>query len=198
MRELGIASVRTTAKKTWATLQPRKNIVRRQFQTSEPNLVWVSDVTCFKISGHYYYICVIIDLFSRMVVAHKVSRKNSTQLITSTFKMAYAARRPDNHLVFHSDQGSQYTSDTFRKLLLRCSVTQSFSRSGSPYDNAVSESFFSSFKKEELYRREYRSESAFRQATDSYVAFFNSQRPHRTLNNLTPQQVEDKYKTKPH
>lgn len=198
MRELGIASVRTNAKKNWVALQPKKNIVRRQFQADAPNLIWVSDVTCFKINGHYYFVCVIIDLFSRMVIAYKVSRKNSTQLITSTFKTAYAKRNPKNGLVFHSDQGSQYTSNAFRKLLSKRSVTQSFSHPGSPHDNAVAESFFSSFKKEELYRRDYHSESDFRHAVDSYVSYYNEKRPHRTLGNLTPKQVEAKYVKRPH
>ena len=138
------------------------------------------------------YTCVILDLFSRKVVAYKISKKNSTQLITSTFKMAWEQRSPKAGLIFHSDRGSQYTSHRFQQLLRECSVIQSFSSSGKPHDNAVAESFFATFKKEELYRKDYTSETDFKRGVDSYIQFYNCQRPHRTLRNQTPCQAEEK------
>ena len=77
---------------------------------------------------------------------------------------------------------------------------QSFSSTGRPHDNAVAESFFASFKKEELYRKDYHSETAFMSGVDSYIAFYNNQRPHQTLRNLTPCQAEDAFRkvTEPH
>ena len=165
MREMGLISVRTTAKQDYLKLrepEKRKNVLRQQFHAGKPNQIWVSDVTCFKLEGHYLYICVILDLFSRKVISYKISKKNSTQLITSTFKMAWEQRSPEAGSIFHSDRGSQYTSHRFQQLLHERSVVQSFSNSGKPHDNAVAESFFASFKKEELYRKNYTSEADFK------------------------------------
>ena len=195
MREMGLISVRTTAKQDYLKFrepEKKKNVLRQQFHAGKPNQIWVSDVTCFKLEDHYLYTCVILDLFSRKVIAYKISKKNSTQLITSTFKMAWEQRSPEAGLIFHSDRGSQYTSHRFQQLLHERSVVQSFSNSGKPHDNAVAESFFASFKKEELYRKNYTSEADFKRRVDSYIEFYNCRRPHRTLRNQTPCQVEEK------
>jgi transposase InsO family protein len=103
---------------------------------------------------------------------------------------AYKVRNPDKGLIFHTDRGSNYRSHTFCKCLILLGVEQSLSRSSMPYDNAVAESFFASMKKEELYRRKYRSEKEFRQAVDDYMLFYNTKRPHQTLKYKTPEQAE--------
>ena len=103
MYEMGLSSVRTTSKQEYLRLREperKKNILRQQFSAQQPNQRWVSDVTCFKLGDHYFYICVIIDLFSRKVIAQKISKKNSTQLITATFKMAHEERHPRLVLFF--------------------------------------------------------------------------------------------------
>lgn len=196
MQEMGLISVRSISKRDYLSAcepKPKQNILQQQFSASRPNQVWVSDVTCFKLKGNYFYICVIIDLFSRKVIAWKISKKNSTQLITSTFRAAVEQRRPEEGLIFHSDRGSQYTSHRFQQLLRESKVSQSFSNSGRPHDNAVAESFFATLKREELYRKDYTSEIDFRKSIDEYIQFYNSRRPHRTLKNLTPDQKEDNY-----
>ena len=193
MAEMGLSSVRTTAKRDYlnqATREKKKDMVRQQFHADRPNQIWVNDVTYFKLGQNHFYVCVIIDLSSRKVISYKISKKNSTQLITSTFKMACDTRQPDPGLIFHSDRGSQYTSHRFLQLLHEHGMIQSFSNSGRPHDNAVAESFFASFKREELYRKNYSSEKEFKQGVDSYITFYNQQRPHRTLKNKTPNQVE--------
>ena len=138
----------------------------------------------------YFYVCVILDLFSRKVVAHRVSPKNSTYLVTSTFRQAYRNRNEPRQLMFHSDQGPQYTSNTFRKLLRMNKVVQSFSKSGRPHDNAVAESFFASMKRQEIYRTQYHSERQFMRSVDTYIEFYNTKRPHSTLNYKTPDGLE--------
>lgn len=168
----------------------RATKVQRQFKADEPNRVWVSDVTCFKINDKYLYVCAILDLFSRRVIAYRVSPKNSTYLITSTFRQAYQNRNAPQSLMFHSDQGAQYTSMTFRKLLRMNKVVQSFSAPGQPHDNAVMESFFSFMKREEIYRTQYKSEQQFEKSIENYIEFYNTQRPHSTLNYKTPDQFE--------
>lgn len=183
----------TTAKRDYlnqATREKKKDMVRQPFHADRPNQIWVSDVTYFKLGQNHFYVCVIIDLSSRKVISYKISKKNSTQLITSTLKIACDTRQPDPGLIFHSDRGSQYTSHRFLQLLHEHGMIQSFSNSGRPHDNAVAESFFASFKREELYRKNYSSEKEFKQGVDSYITFYNQQRPYRTLKNKTPNQVE--------
>ena len=107
--------------------------------------------------------------------------------------MAYDARMPGENLIFHSDQGSQYTSQAFRQLLKKLKITQSFSNAGTPHDNAVMESSFAVFKKEEFYRSAYRSESELRKKVDEYIAFYNQKRPHTTLNLQTPERYENAF-----
>ena len=96
-------------------------------------------------------------------------------------------------LTFHSDRGKQYTSATFTALLQKCGVKQSFSATERPHDNAVAETFFASFKKEEAYRREYTSEQSYRKSVDQYIRFYNELRPHRTLKYKTLQAFEEAY-----
>lgn len=114
-------------------------------------------------------------------------------MVTSTFRQAYENRGRPQGLMFHSDRGAQYISDTFRLLLRDYGVTQSFSNSGKPYDNAVIESFFSTFKKEEAYRRNYRSENEFKKSVDEYIVFYNERRPHNTLAFKSPNRFEELY-----
>lgn len=192
MSELGLQSVSSTSKKTYQKWQrgENRNILQQQFHPDAPNRVWVSDITAFKFHDHYYYICAILDLFARKVISYRVSKKNSTQLVTFTFRRAYLERNPDHGLIFHSDRGAQYTSFSFEKLLQDNQVLQSFSRSGRPHDNAVMESFFSYLKKEELYRYRYSSETEFLKGIDKYIAFYNERRPHSSIHYKTPDAAE--------
>lgn len=197
MRDLGLCSIRNQSKSTYEFLNKKpKNIVQQQFNASAPNLTWVSDVTCFKYNGHWMYICAIIDLHSRLVVGYHIGKRNSSQLLGAALRKAYDLRKPDAGLVFHSDRGTQYRSHAFREKLEKHGMVQSLSRPGNPHDNAVIESFFSSMKQEELYRREYTSEYAFREGVAKYIDFYNNRRPHSTMNHKSPAQVEQAYYAK--
>jgi len=133
-----------------------QNILNRDFTASCHNEKWVSDVTYFHLKNKCYYICVILDLFSRKVISYAISNKNSTQLTKSTFIRACTERLPDEGLIFHSDNGSNYISKSFMKCLKEHNVIQSFSEAGVPYDNSVCEAFFKNMKAEELYRNTIR------------------------------------------
>ncbi len=194
MREMGLFSIRQDAKKIYDKDQRLlKNHLNQQFTVERPNEVWVSDVTYFRLNNINYYICVIIDLFSRMVIGYRVSRNNSTQLVKSTFKTAFERRQPTEPLIFHTDRGANYRSKTFCAFLHSLGVKQSFSKTHCPYDNSVMESFFSSFKREELYRTKYRSEYEFRTAVDKYMVFYNEERPHAKNRYQTPLRKEQDY-----
>lgn len=193
MRELDLFSIRSDAKRSYLKQQEsqRKNLVQQNFTTDNPNQIWVSDITHFKINNYALYLCVIIDLFSRKVVSYNVSKNQSTHLVTSTFKSAFEKRGKPDNLIFHSDRGGQYVSGAFTKLLRDHKVKQSFSASRKPHDNAVAETFFATFKKEEAYRRIYSSEQDYRNSVDRYIEFYNEKRPHRSLAYKTPVRFEE-------
>ena len=130
------------------------------------------------------------------MISYKVGKKNSTQLVKSTFQQAYSYRQPPADLIFHTDRGFNYTSKTIDDGLKALNVTHSFSRPYVPYDNSVMESFFSSMKREELYRTKYKSKKEFRDAVDRYIIFYNTKRPHKKLQYKTPEQKEMEYALK--
>lgn len=194
MHKNGWFSIRGGAKALYEMNQKRKeSILKQQFTVSRPNEVWVSDVTYYTYNQMRYYICVVIDLFARKVVAWKISKKNSTQLTKKTFMQAYSSREITDDLLFHSDQGSNFVSKTFMNYLKGLNVKQSFSKPGRPYDNSVCESFFSNFKQEELYRHEYKTAEDLKRSINKYMVFYNNERPHSVIRYQTPNKAEAKY-----
>lgn len=194
MREMDLQSIRIGSKKRhYDETRKCQNIVKRNFTAEHPNQIWVSDVTYYRFDEMQYFICVIMDLYARRVIAYKVGYSNNTHLVKETFRMAYESRKPEPGLIFHTDQGGNYRSRAFGDYLKAREVTQSFSKPGVPYDNSVVETFFASMKREELYRYKYRSEREFRAAVDRYIDFYNTQRPHKTLHYKTPQAKEESY-----
>ena len=170
------------------------NKLEQQFNQKAPNLVWVSDITYIRVAGFWCYLCVILDLYSRKVIAWDFATKQDADLVIKVFKRAYALRGEPQGLMFHSDRGTQYTSFSFRQLLDSLNVVQSFSKKGYPYDNAVMECFFKYLKKEETNRRNYHNQDELRRSLFTYIdGFYNSRRPHGSLSYLTPNQMEDKY-----
>ena len=120
------------------------NRLQRNFITKAPNMVWASDITYARVGHDFLYLCVVIDLYARKVVSFSISEYIDKNLVTEAFESAYKSRQCPKALLFHSDQGTQYTAFDFRKKLREYGVTQSFSAPGNPYDNAVIESFFAS------------------------------------------------------
>lgn len=194
MHQKGLFAIRTSSKTLYDQEQKRKkNIVKQNFTVKKPNEVWVSDVTYYKFNNMIFYICVIIDLYARKVIAYNISNSNNTRLVKRTLKEAYEERKPDDGLIFHSDNGSNYTSKSFMKYLNELNITQSFSRPHIPYDNSVVESFFKYLKAEELYRTKYKSEREFKESLAKYMTFYNTERPHTIIKYWTPDKWESKY-----
>jgi len=171
----------------------KENHLQQQFAQIAPNRAWVSDITYINVNNILYSICIIIDLFSRKVIAYTVSENNGVALIMETWEKAHSCRRIMPGLIFHSDQGVQYMSYDFKRLLKNCSVTPSLSRAGFPYDNAVVESFNACLKSEELNRYCYTSFGDLKKSVNEYIEFYNNTRPHQYLKYKTPQAVEDVY-----
>ena len=194
MHENGWFSIRRSAKTLYLQEQQRKqNILNQEFHATRPNEIWISDITYFSVKDRNYYICIIMDLYARKIIACKISQKNSTQFTKATFNMAYENRKPTETLLFHSDQGCNYTSKGFMNHLRSLGIKQSFSRKATPYDNSVMESFFANMKQEELYRTKDRSEKEFKEAIVTYIEFYNNMRPHSILRYRTPNTVEEEY-----
>lgn len=169
------------------------NKLKRLFNQDAPYKYWASDITEIRVGRNKFYLCAILDLFSRKVIAYRLSSQNNTQLTINTFKDAFESRNRPNDLSFHSDQGSNYTAYEFRDLLHSLKVNQSFSKAGNPYDNACMESFFSSFKREEYNSKVYEYFDELEVSVDSFIKYYNEYRPHQTLKNKTPNQFEEEY-----
>lgn len=175
----------------------KKNVLNRKFDMDKPNQAWVSDVTYLQIDENRpkcYFLCVIMDLYSRKIIAHSVGESNSKRLINLTLKKAVEVRGVHKDLVFHSDRGSNYTSKSFGDLINEDGFIQSFSKPGTPYDNAVIESFFQNFKIECFnHYFNIKSKKELINIVDEYVNFYNIKRSHSYLNYMSPDQCEERY-----
>ena len=168
-----------------------ENLLDQRFDQPAPNMVWVGDFTYIRVADRFYYICAIIDLFSRKVIAYKVSPKIDRFLAIETLNAAIVGRGNPSGVMFHSDQGSQFTSADFRKEIDKYNMVQSFSKKGHPYDNAVMECFFKYLKKEETNRRHYSSLEELKISLFKYInGFYNSIRPHSHNSGLSPNHKE--------
>lgn len=107
-----------------------ENVLNQDFRQNAPNLVWCGDITYLRVQNKFFYLCVVIDLFSRKIISYKLSSKATAQLAADTFWEAYSKRGYPQGLMFHSDRGVQYTAAAFRKVLDNCHVVQSFSAKG--------------------------------------------------------------------
>jgi len=162
------------------------NVLDRQFEVDSPNEVWVSDITYIDTNQGWLYLCVFIDLYSRMVVGWSMSDRMTADLVVSAFEMG-VDNQGDAPIVAHSDRGSQYASDLYTKLLGDYGCIQSMSRKGNCWDNAVSESFFGTLKSERIYRDHYETRIHASMAVFEYIEiFYNKLRLHSVLDYLTP------------
>jgi putative transposase len=136
-------------------------------------------------------VAVVLDLFSRLIVGWSMSASMTAQLVTDALIMAIWRRGKPDALLHHSDQGSQYSSKQFQRLLAEKGITCSMSRSGNVWDNAAMESFFSSLKTERTARKTYRTHDQAKADVFDYVErFYNPKRRHSTLGYLSPMEFE--------
>lgn len=170
-----------------------ENLVEQQFapQDYEANQVWVGDISYVRTWEGWLYVATVIDLSSRKVVGFATTDHLRTGLVAEAMRMAITGRRPPRGLIFHSDRGSQYTSEEFRRLLGRHGLVQSLSRPGQCWDNAVAESFFATLKTELLYREAWPTRAAARRGIFEYIeGFYNRRRLHSSLGYRSPADYE--------
>ena len=163
------------------------NILDRQFTASAPNQKWVADFTYIWTREGWLYLAVVLDLFSRRIVGWSMQATMTSQLVTDALLMAVWRRGPATAVLHHSDQGSQYTSEDFQRLLADLGIQCSMSRSGNVWDNSAMESFFSTLKIERCDRRHYPTRDEARADLFDYIErFYNPIRRHSTLGNKSP------------
>lgn len=170
------------------------NALNREFCAAAPNERWVTDITYVWTDEGWYYLAVILDLFSRGVVGWALSESLGVSLPLAALRAAVTRYQPQPGLLHHSDRGSQYTSAEYRGALAELGVRVSMSRKGNCWDNAVAESFFSTLKTELLHGQAWPNGLVLRAALFEYIEiFYNRQRLHSSLGYKTPAEVEDQY-----
>jgi putative transposase len=168
------------------------NLLQRQFEADAPNRRWLADFTYIWTAEGWLYLAVVLDVFSRRIVGWSMRDEMTSQLVIDALTMAIWRRGSPRELLHHSDQGSQYTSDDFQRVLAAHGITCSMSRRGDCWDNAAMESFFSTFKTERASRTIYRTRDEARADAFDYIErFYNLRRRHSTLQYLSPVRFEE-------
>jgi putative transposase len=169
------------------------NLLDRAFEAAAPNQKWIADFTYIWTAEGWLYVAAVVDLFSRRVVGWAMKAEMTAQLVTDALIMAIWRRGKPDSLLHHSDQGSQYTSEQFQRLMADHGIICSMSRSGNVWDNAAMESFFSSLKTERTARKVYRTRDDARADVFDYIErFYNPRRRHSTLGYMSPVEFEEK------
>lgn len=140
------------------------NHLNQQFNPTTPNSIWASDFTYIKVNGAFHYLCVVIDLFSRKVVGWNISNRHDVDLTMKAFENAYSDRCKPNYVLFHSDQGTEYTTFTFRHM-----------------------------KREYINRKTFHNQDELRLCCFECINRYNSKRPHSSLGDYTPEEIEEFY-----
>lgn len=170
------------------------NLLNRDFQPNRPNQSWVGDITYLPTRDGWLYLAIIIDLFSRKVIGWSLSTRMTKQLVLDAFSSAVGRRGCAPGALFHSDRGSQYTSEDYRKILRAHGIQSSMSRRGNCWDNAVAESFFATLEKELMDDLAGQGRDEVRQEVVRYIeGYYNQERIHSSIAYDTPVGLERKW-----
>jgi transposase InsO family protein len=168
-----------------------ENVLDRTFGAETPNTRWTADITYLWTSQGWLYLAVILDLFSRRVVGWAMNQTLERELVLSALDMAIGTRRPGPDLLCHSDRGSQYASGDYQQRLKDAGIACSMSRRGNCWDNAPTESFFASLKKEMVYRTRFDTRDQARTAVFDWIeVWYNRKRRHSAIGYISPEVFE--------
>ena len=163
------------------------NLLKRDFKADKPNQKWVGDITYIPTDEGWLYAAIVKDLCLKKIVGYAFSSRIDTNLTVSALEMAVNRQKPQGNLIFHSDRGVQYASGGYREALDKHNITQSMSRKGDPYDNAVAENFFSCLKCELVHHKHYKTRAEAQADIFAYIeTYYNPMRPQAALNWLSP------------
>lgn len=183
--------VRTTDSEHHLPVYP--NLVKEVTVTG-PDQVWAADITYVRLLRGFVYLAVILDLFSRKVIGWALSRSLHARLAINALQMAVSTRDVNPGLIHHSDQGIQYASSEYVRLLQEHGIQISMSRKGNPYDNATAESFISTLKAEEVSINEYTTAREAYQNIGTFIEeVYNRKRLHSSLGYRPPEEFEQMY-----
>jgi transposase InsO family protein len=194
MRELGIKGLPTRRLPKGSRLGKvtSLDLVGRKFRREGPDLLWMTDITEHPTREGKIYCCVVLDAFSRFVVGWSIDSTQTTTLVLNALGMAIRRRTGQDGLVIHSDRGVQFTSWAFSQNVRDAGLAPSMGAVGSPYDNAMVESFWGRMQVELLNRQGWKTRIELATATHDYIELFhNTRRRHSSLNMLTPTEFED-------
>jgi len=171
------------------------NLVARKFSATRLNELWLTDITYVRTGERFLYLAGVLDVWSRSIVGRSMSESLGAGVALDALGMAIARRRPKEGfkegLVHHSDRGVQYACAAYRGLLASHGITASMSRTGNCYDNAMKESFWSTFKKELVHDMEFATFEEARAATFEWIeVFYQRERSHSSLGYLSPEAFE--------
>lgn len=166
------------------------NHLERRFDVEGPNRAWATDISYVRTWEGWLYLAVVIDLFSRRVVGWAIRDHLRTELVAEALVTAIGNRVPEPGLLHHSDQGLQYGSDDYRRLLAAHGIACSMSRRGNCWDNAVVESFFATLKRELVYRRSWPTRDEATACIHEWIDFYNRERRHSYLGFRSPEDYE--------
>lgn len=197
MRENELAARRKKAFRPRTTIAGERvapNLIK-DLEPSAPDQIWVSDITYVSTLEGWLYLAVILDLFSRKVVGWKLGETLQAELVVAALKNALVLRRPEPGLYFHSDQGSQYSSDAVRKPLTVIGANLSMSAQGNCYENAKAEAFFSTLKGECFPESQvFGTKAEARREIFEYIeTYYNNVRLHSALGYQAPSQYETEF-----
>ncbi|MCU7855986.1 MAG: IS3 family transposase [Candidatus Thiodiazotropha sp. (ex Lucinoma borealis)] len=178
----------------YATYNVSPNLLARNFQASQPDEKWVSDISYIDVDGQWMHLAVIMDLYSRQIIGWAVDETMTTELILEAFNMAVTRRQIKPGLILHSDRGVQYRSGEYQEALKQQQIRSSMSRKGNCWDNAVMESFFSRLKVELVYAEDFKTFGQAYRALFEYIElFYNRVRRHSSLGYISPAQYEERF-----
>lgn len=176
------------------SLPVAENQLKQNFTTLSPNKVWASDITYIWTREGWLYLVVVIDIFTRQIISWRVDTRLSKTFVHSAIEKSIREKKPKQGLIFHSDRGVQYASNEVRNLLENNHITQSMSRKGNCYDNAITETFFHTLKMELVYQTRFETRSEAEMMIFEYIeVFYNRQRMHSSLNYLSPLEFEQQF-----
>jgi putative transposase len=193
MREHQLRALHGYRMRRWSVGKPSvliPNLLKRQFTVTRRNRAWVTDITYIRTWQGWLYLAVVMDLFSRKIVGWSAKPTIHQELVLDAVLMAVRRRRPRGTMI-HSDQGTQFGSDAWRRFCRSHRLEPSMSRKGNCWDNAVAESFFGSLKKERIKKQIYKNRKlALRDVADYIDRFCNRTRRHSYLSGVSPEQFE--------
>ncbi len=197
MQECGLESCQPGAHRYRRCLEEAgasPNYLNRRFNPEKPDQIWCGDISYIRTKEGWRYLALVIDLCSRRVVGYALSSSPDAELVCKVLRHALESRCPQGRVMFHSDQGSQYSSRKFRQLLWRSGLIQSMSRRGNCWDNSPMERTFRSLKSEWVPSEGYENVEIAITDITKWVGYYNWRRPHSHNNGMPPAVYEKQEK----